>query len=320
MRILMILALCAVALPVAAAPPSKPKPPAPPVIAPPPPVMVMPRPPAPRTWDDIPAGVRARLERNLRPLSYQSVLTIEPIALTGEPQAAEAGTVLFKQWVSPARAVRLTSAPRRDYYGEIGSVLWQVRDGQDEYWCRTSTFNLSTGYNYYCYQDADRDGVFDALYEIITPQGYLGFQTFALGHDEKLKKPVSYVPADAPQGMREFVAVRYTGVRRGLIDANGFVRPGLVQFELIVGGNDPRTQGQRVIKTYDVELNAAGRASVELPSGYHVTIDQVEVGGRARIVVTGGMPAGEGYLLPAVTRDDLFKRFLKAIGAPPPAP
>jgi len=315
MRSLLALALSAVALPVAAVSPPQPAPP--PVIAPPPPLAVAPR-PVPQSWEEIPPAVRARLERQTRPLAYQAVLKIEPVTLTGEAQAVEAGTRLFRQWVSPARAVKLTSAPRRAYYGDVGSVLWQVRDETGEYWCRLSAFNLSTGYNYYCYRDTDSDGVFDALYEAPYSTTYLGFQTFAKGHDEDLRKPVSYVPTDPPTDRREYVAVRYEGVHGGLIADDGFVRPGLVKLALIVGSDspDPRQRGERLVKTYDVELNRQGRAQVDLPSGYRVTIDQVEVGGRARIAVSGGMPAGEGYLFPRVTQDDLLKRYQRALGAP----
>lgn len=314
MRNLLGLALCAIALPALAAPPVAPVRVPPPVLAVPP--MIAPA-PIPKTWEEIPAAVRARMERSLKPLAWQAVLRIEPIALSGEPKEVEAGTLLLRQWVSPARAVKLTSAPRRAYYGDVGSILWQVREDSSEYWCRVSTFNLATGYNYYCYQDANNDGTFDALFEAPYSMGYIGFQTFSKGHDEDLRKPVTYVPADPPTDRREYVAVRYRGVHAGLIADDGFVRPGLVKLELIVGSDspDPRQRGERLIKVYDVELNAQGRAQVELPSGYRVTIDKVEVGGRARIAVSGGMPEGEGYLLPAVTRDDLLKRYQKALGA-----
>lgn len=310
MRNVIALALCAFALPVAAAAPPAPAPLAVP------PVMAT-RPPIPGSWEEIPPAVRARLERQVRPLAFQAVLRIEPVALSGEPKAVEAGTRLLRQEVSPARAVKLTSAPRRAYYGEIGSVLWQVRDESSEYWCRLSAFNLSTGYNYYCFQDTNNDGTFDALYEANYSMGYLGFQTFGKGHDEDLRKPVTYAPADPPQDHREYVALTYRGVHAGLIADDGFVRPGLVKLDLVVGVDsaDPRQRGERLVKTYDVELNQQGRAQVELPSGYRVTIDSVEVGGRARIAVSGGMPQGEGYLFPAVTRDDLLKRYQRALGA-----
>ncbi len=272
----------------------------------PPPVLVAPAPaPLPEKWEDLPAATQARLEKEIRPLSFQSVLTIRPSEMPTEVRFFEAGAIIALQQVSPARGVRLTSAPRRKVYGEVGSILWQARDPQGDLWCLVGPFTLLSGVgaNYYCYRDTNQDGVFDQLYEGGADSFAPGFQTLYLGADEKIGKPVSYAPSEPPD-MPEVVALRYRGIQTGLITDDGKVGPGVVEVELIVG-KDPKNP--RVLRTYEIELDLVGRGWTLLPTGHAVEIENVEVGGRARIRVDGGLIPGEGYLLPERNKEYLIR-------------
>jgi hypothetical protein len=281
------------------APKPKPAPPLPIPFAPAPPAP----PPLPEKWEDLPASAQARLEKDVKPLTFQSVLNIQPSEMPTEPRFVEAGAIVALQKVSPMRGVRLTSAPRRKPYGEVGSVLWQARDAQGDLWCRLSDFSFISGSNYYCYRDTYADGVFDQLFEGGNVLFAPGFQTLYLGTDERIGKPVSYVPADPPD-MQEVVALRYHGVQSGVITADGKIGPGVVEIELIVG-KDPKNP--RVLRTYEIQLDINGKGWTLLPTGHAVEIDSVEVGGRARIKVDGGLVPGEGYLLPERNKERLFQ-------------
>lgn len=299
-----IIALAAAALSLASPAAAQPAPKAPP---PPLPIPAAPAPPAPRPlpekWEDLPPATQERLTKDVKPLAFQSVLKIQPSEMPTEARFVEAGTIVALQKVSPARGVRLTSAPRRKVYGQVGSVLWQARDPKGDLWCLLGPFTLLSGVgaNYYCYRDTNADGVFDELYEGGAVSFAPGFQTLYLGSDERIGKPVSYVPSEAPD-MPEVVALRYHGVKAGLVE-NGKVVDGIVEVELIVG-QDPKNP--RVLRVYEIELDSRGKGWGMLPTGHMVEIDEVEVGARARIKVDGGLIPGEGYLIPERTKEQLF--------------
>lgn len=286
-----------------------------PLLMPPPP------PPLPEKWEDLPPRVQEHLGKRVADLKFQSVLVIAPSQAPAGPRMLDPGAMLVSQEVTPAHGVRLTSDAMQDKYGKQGDILWQARDAQGDAWCKRSKVSLWNGLgHYYCYRDRNGDGTFEEFYD----KSYWGaettFQTLSIGDRKEMKKPVSFVAAEAPP-LKEIVGLRYKGVNAGLIAQDGMVKPGTAQVELVVG---PQPGLLKVLATFDVELNAQGRGHLDLITGHEVTIEQVSVDGRAKIEVKGALEPGEGYLLPAVTRERLLESYRAALqrrfGARPPAP
>lgn len=272
---------------------------------PPPPVLSAPRSqPAPltlpQTWDELPEGVRNRYAPRLGRFDFQSVLNIEAAEVSNLPRRIEPGKMVVLQKASPAAAVRLTSEPARGSYGSAGSVLWQVRADNVEYWCLRgkTAINLPNG-PFYCYRDEDQDGDFDKLFEASFPPPESAFQVRFRGKAEDIKKPVSYAPTPPP-AISEIIGVRYKGVRGGYIDSTDHIGSGVVVFELI-GGKDERSN--LVFQTLEVKLDLQGRGILLLDDGQAIGIEKVEVGGGAVITYFGKPQSGVGYLRPPVTRE-----------------
>jgi hypothetical protein len=291
---LFAVALAALTAPLAAAQAPAISQPAPPAIAPPAPINAAPAPRAP----PLVMVAQGSGDGGLGALRFQPVLKILPLDPPKGPQALEAGSIIVSQAVTPAHGVRLTSAPRRDAYGTVGELLWQARDSSGDYWCRLQKRGWIS--LYYCYQDRDGDGVFDALFENSVYQPPVTLQTRKLGKDEDIKKPVSYVAAEAP-ALPEQVMLRYKGVLAGLINDHDMVGPAVVQVELLVGESPLASV---LMATYDVELDRQGKGRLKLATGQELAFEKVEVGGRAQITVVSGMtPTDEGFLTPpAATR------------------
>jgi hypothetical protein len=266
----------------------------------------------PDRYEQLPAQVRARLDKLMTGPLFQAVVVVGRDEGSHEPQMVEAGQLITRQTVKPARAVRLTSAPSRGLYGPVGSILWQAREGNTEYWCWRDQAKLDLAGNVYCYLDSNKDGVFDALYENVSPGNQTQFQTFVRGKDEGLKAPVSYEPAPAPE-FNEIAGIRYKGVHAGLISDDGKIRPGQVHVQFVVGSNP---KNMRVVFNYAIPLDYLGHGEADLPNGYHIEVDDVEVGGRARIQVIGGIPEGEGYAFPPLTPDRVMQLLRQRAGAP----
>jgi hypothetical protein len=250
---------------------------------------------------------------------FQSRLIFTPVEAPKGPRRLEAGQTLLLQTVTPAAGVRLTSDPRRGTYGAKGSVLFKASDSAGDLWCLRGTTVIGVPGPFYCYRDTDDDGIFDQLYERAFPPNESAFQIFRLGANEGLAKPVSYEPAPPP-AFREILGLRYKGVRGGYIDPTDHIAVGEVTFE-VIAGKDARSA--LVVRSHSVEIDADGRGFLPLDSGQVITIDSVEVGGGARIELTGPVASGEGVALPALTKDNavfITRRLLEWRKAAPPPP
>lgn len=267
-----------------------------------PPPDVSPPPPRPMTWEDIPENIRLRMERRVAPAGFQAVVRRQADPIDPSPRMVEPGSRLATQMVSPAFGARLLDAPARPALGAAGSALWRADDDQKVYWCRLGERSLLRPANLvYCFRDLDDDGAFERVHTLELT-GADTFQSFAPGQGAIIEKPLRYEAAPPP-ARAEIVAVVYDGVIKGEIDQTDHLRQGVVRFSIQYG--DPSTPLHR--KTLNVALDETGSASGLAPTGQFLWIDQVEVGGRARIRVVDTPRSDESLVMPATTRESLLE-------------
>lgn len=262
------------------------------------------------TWEEIPAGLRARAEPLLGRTQPQAVLSVDE-GFTPETafHPVDHGDLLLVQSVRPAGIARITSPVRNaEKYGPAGSVLWPGIGPEGNYWCwrRDDPATPQPEGNIYCYFDRDGDGVSELLMEnnLWTTVPSSHFQFTSLGHDERVRGNASWAVTEGATGdMQEIVALQYDGIVGGAVSDDGKIGPGRVRFRLMAGPDRRRLSN---IQTFTVVLDREGRGSHVNPNGIRFEIDGVGLNGVAQVKVTSGLPAGRALLRAPFTRENVI--------------
>jgi len=280
------------------------------------------------TWEKLPPALRARAEALVGRIQGQSVLHVDQ-AFTPDPgmHPVDHGDLVLVQSVRPAGVAHITASVRNaNKYGPVGATLWPGIGPEGDYWCwrRPDANSGRASGNFYCYLDADHDGVTDRMME---NDGWMyglpasQFQFTGLGHDEGVDEAARYAVEDGALGeIREIVAVRYQGIKRGVVDDAGHFGPGRIDFELVAGPDRDRLN---LVRTMAVIVDAHGRGESNSLNGIHIEVDGVSMDGVANVRVTSGLPAGRALLSPPLTREDVLEmasEFLNPDGTPKARP
>lgn len=265
------------------------------------------------TWDELPPAIRSRATSLIEQTPPQAVLHVENAVVPDtEFRPVDHGDILFEQVIRPAGLARMVRPVRNaEKYGPQGSLLWPAVGPDGDYWCwrRLNPANDRARGNFYCYADSDRDGTSERLMENNTWMGSLAssrFQFLGLGHDEGVEETATFEVEPGGVGeFKEVVILRYYGASRGLVQPDGSLGPGVVEFELLTGP-DRHSLGE--VKRISIEIDARGRGEYHALNGVELLVDGVSVDGTARVKLLGGLPEGRALLNPALTRELVVER------------
>lgn len=260
----------------------------------------------PKTWDDIPAGLREKLTPMLDTAPPQSRLVVEQ-ALPEDPapRSVEQRTVIALQTVRPGPGVTLSESPEgKAKLGAPGEVLWPAVVDGGEVFCRRAGDLM-------CFRDNDKDGRFDDLIRL-GGDAVLDGSAFQMSRSDlakALKTPVAYTRSGATAPHVEMLGLRYGGPAAGLVGADGKLHEGVVEFLVVIGAERDKLQDA---KPQAVRLSD-GRGVLEA-GPYRVEISDVAIDGPATIRLRSALPAGPTLLTPPMTKADAVKLVRAAMG------
>lgn len=266
------------------------------------------------TWEELPLSERRRYDPLIEKTAPQAVLHVmNAVVADADYRMVDHGDVLIEQFVRPAGLARITRPVRNaNKYGPMGAALWPGVDGDSRYWCwkRPGPLRPHMRNNWYCYQDDDGDGTSERLMENTLWQSapiLSHFQFTNIGRDEGVRESASFVVEPGALGeMEERVVLRYFGVTRAHVRADGSLSDAAVQFELLTGP-DPENLG--VVKRIEVQTDASGRGEYSAPNGIRLRVDGVNLDGTARVQVLSGLPTGRALLFAPFSREFVLEYF-----------
>ncbi|MFO1013865.1 MAG: hypothetical protein U1E50_08880 [Caulobacteraceae bacterium] len=226
----------------------------------------------------------------------QALLTVlAPVAADAGPRDIDRGDIILTLPIVPGPSVKLLAAPDANPgHGPEGAILWPVRTitGLVYCWRAPEASGGLLGRPFYCFRDTDADGLFDQLFESHLGSMLYGGSQFLIryiGEPERLRTPTPYAPTDARPAYNEIIAFRYDGPASGLASADNRLAPAKLEFVVLAG---PDRESLRFAERVVVVLGANGRGRLWMPNGVSIDVLEATSDGRARVQVTGTLPAG----------------------------
>lgn len=242
------------------------------------------------------AAPAAAVDKTVAPHIAPLFIIREAAAADAQARAVDYNQLLTVQTVDAAPGVRLLE-PHKAPVGLTlvpanAPLVAAARVGGGVVYCYTppSSIWVAEGQRW-CFDDADRDGRFEAVYATFQERGSSRI-AYSGGLSVMRGKPLRYQPMSEAPTAPEVLALRYVGPTDGEI-VDGHVTRGVVEFELMMG---PDRVHLSAIATIRARTDALGRGRGRGPLGIEIAIEEARADGRARVQVTATAPVGEARL------------------------